>query len=693
MADDARKVSLNVFSRLAFAVGYSLSAAEPALPPAIPFLGEAPTAPVVGTERFARQLASPGESTGFQVDVVSREEVRSFHNTVYLSSERISSGWTGRYDGCEPGTTTEAFKDAVLRRINYFRAMAGVPAGVGRSEVFSTKAQQAALIMSAEGDLSHYPPPGWACYTVEGHEAAGNSNLAWGSEGAEAIDGYMEDYGQGNAAVGHRRWLLYPQTRTMGTGDVPGEGSVRAANATWVFDGNFGKPRPVTREPYVAWPPPGYVPYTQVYTRWSFGHPDADFGSATVTLSSNGVPVAVRLESLSTGIGEPTLAWYAVGANPNVPVPLPKPLQDIDYSVEIRGVRLQGATVNFAYHVQAFDPAVPGPDHVKPVIAGSMQVPVGVPSSYTFTAVPQAEGYQWRQATRETGTVVEGAESNLAGFMDQTSGGYDLAVRSPVASGSFSFHLAHPSPVRMQALVYEKGFLAGPTSELRFKSRLGWASARQRAVVHVSLDEGRSWTEVYGQSGTDGAGEPAFNSRVVGLGAFAGRTLQFRFGYDYAGTGTYFPQTAGGVGWYLDDIEFGNLERLGTMGSPVSVTVPAFRFQPAAAGSYLLQARALVFGGFALDWGPAHSVSASGTAPPTLTWSAPRMSGTQLILDFRVTGGTSPTRYELLRAAGGAWDWAPVAGAEAQVVVPEREFRFTVEAGPGSSGFYRVRGF
>lgn len=628
------------------------------------------------------------------MDVTKREEVRNLHNTVYLSSAGIPLGWTGGYDGCEAGTTSAASQEAVLRRINYFRAMAGVPAGVVLSDIFSAKAQQAALMMSAQNSLSHFPPPGWACYTAEGAEAAASSNLAWGSAGADAIDGYMEDYGPGNAAVGHRRWLLYPQTRTMGTGDVPGNGQVGEANATWVLDGNFGKARPATREAYVAWPPPGYVPYTQIYTRWSFSHPDADFGSASVNLSSNGIPVAVRLEASASGIGEPTLVWYAIGANTAEPEPPSKPSQDIEYSVEIRGVRLRGETVGFTYPVRAFDPAMPGPDHVTPGITGSAQVAVAVDSSYTVTVVPGAEGYQWRQATRESGNVLEGAESGLAGFKDETSGGYDPVVRSPVASGSFAFRLAHPRPGDLQALVFERGFAVGATSELRFKSRLGWASPRQRAAVQVSLDEGQSWAEVYGQSGTGAAGELAYQTRTVGLGAWAGRTVVFRFVYEYSGNGTYFPQSTEGVGWYLDDIEFRNMDRLGTVGSPMSVPGPAFVFQPSAAGSYLLQARALVFGGYTLDWGPAFAVSAAGTTPPRLEWvGAPRLSGTQVVLEFRVTGGTAPTRYELLRSSGGSWDWVPVAGATAQELVPNRDYRFTVEAGPGSSGFYRVRGF
>ncbi|MBL9127624.1 MAG: CAP domain-containing protein, partial [Verrucomicrobiales bacterium] len=217
-------------------------------------LGEAPLPSERARRDAGRPLAPASANDGFRVDVSRREQVRNFYNTVFVSSEGIDEGWTGTYDGCVEGTTTAEFKDAVLRRINYYRAMAGLPAGVVWDAGYSAKAQKAALIMSAQNGLSHFPPATWACYTAEGSEAAANSNIALGNSGPGAIDGYMEDHGAGNKPVGHRRWLLYPQTRVMGTGDVPGGGGRRPANAVWVFDGKFGTSRPETREAYVAWP-------------------------------------------------------------------------------------------------------------------------------------------------------------------------------------------------------------------------------------------------------------------------------------------------------------------------------------------------------------------------------------------------------------------------------------------------------
>ena len=68
--------------------------------------------------------------------------------------------------------------------------------------------------MSANNQLMHVGiPTNWSCFTTSGTNAAAHSNLALGSDGPDAITGYIWDYGSNNFEVGHRRWLLYPQTR------------------------------------------------------------------------------------------------------------------------------------------------------------------------------------------------------------------------------------------------------------------------------------------------------------------------------------------------------------------------------------------------------------------------------------------------------------------------------------------------
>ena len=284
------------------------------------------------------------------IDPTDRQTSLDYFNQVYLASEGIPIGWTGNHADCNAGETSPAFREAVQLRINYFRSMAGVPGTIQLADEYSRKAQQAALMMSVNGQLSHNPPPSWLCYTAEGAQAAGSSNLYLGVYGPAAITGYMEDPGGGNYFVGHRRWILYPQTLEMGTGDIPNASGYWPSNALWVFDENMWNPRPETREDYVAWPPPGYTPYQVVFPRWSFAYADADFSDASVSMSSAGQPIPVALQPVGNGYGENTLVWV-----PELSLGAPPPA-DTAYDVVVTGVKINGLPRDFSYQVIMFDP-------------------------------------------------------------------------------------------------------------------------------------------------------------------------------------------------------------------------------------------------------------------------------------------------------------------------------------------------
>jgi uncharacterized protein YkwD len=286
------------------------------------------------------------------VNTQNREASRTLYLVDDQSSAGIDSGWTGEHATCSGGSTTEAFRLAMLRRINYFRSMAGIPAVTGFDATYTAKAQAAALMMSVNRALSHDPPPGWVCYTEAGDEGAGSSNLYLGVYGPDAISGYIRDPGAGNTAVGHRRWILYPQTQWMGTGDIPPRDGYPAANALWVFDqDHMWGARPETREAYVAWPPPGYVPYPVVYPRWSFAYAGANFGQATVSMTRGGQALAVQVHTPVNGYGENTLVWEPQTSFGSAPP------ADTSYLVTVSDVEIGGETRDFTYTVIVFDPS------------------------------------------------------------------------------------------------------------------------------------------------------------------------------------------------------------------------------------------------------------------------------------------------------------------------------------------------
>jgi hypothetical protein len=660
----------------------------------VPQLGDAPTAPTPEeVARLPRRSISKHGPTGpFTVNTASREEVRNFFNTVYAASEGFSIGWTGDLPTCTPGTTDPAFRDLVTLRINYFRAMVGVPSGITFDPTFNLKDQAAALIMSANNSLSHFPPMTWTCYSANGYEAAGKSNIAIGNAGPDAITAYMEDFGGNNAAVGHRRWLIYPQTQLMGTGDVPDTGANLAGNAIWVQDGHYLDPRPATRDNFVAWPPKGFVPYQLVFPRWSLSFPNANFSSATVTMTSNGVSVAVTKEPLTPNVGENTLAWYQNGLDTSQPFAWPRPTADTVYTVNVQNVSGSGVPTSFSYTVTVIDPQVTGPDTVIPAISGPTQPGVGQGNNYTFTAVPGATGYQWRQSQRAAFTAVEGAENGLTFFTTNTSPDYSVIVSSPKASGSFAFHLAQPQGAD-EWLTYTRASLPGTGAQLQFKSRLGWATPTQIARVQVSLDQGSSWQDVYSQAGNGSSGESAFNTRIVSLDSFAGRSILVRFYYDFTG-GSYFNQTdtSPPVGWFIDDISFTNTEELSNSAIATVASGTNFNFVPAQIGDYALDVRAQVYGQYYLEWGPIKPVTATTVAPMTIAFiGRPTVSGGQIQIDFDVTNFQAGTTFQLLKATDVAAGLTVDGSASVQTIIANSRFRVTTSTGGAPQTFYRVR--
>lgn len=223
------------------------------------------------------------------IDTADRDAVTTAYRAMFARPVP-EMDWTGGHDGCRPGDSSDRLRSETLLRIRFYRAMAGVPSHIEENADLSRQAQAAALMMSAQGELTHHPGTDFACYTPDGDRAAANSNLYLGRTGPSAIDGYIEDPGQGNTDVGHRSTILHPPTRYMGIGHVAGIDGRFPANALWVFDDDVFADVYRTREAdrFVAWPPRGYVPAPIVYPRWSFAIAEADFERAEVSMTVDG---------------------------------------------------------------------------------------------------------------------------------------------------------------------------------------------------------------------------------------------------------------------------------------------------------------------------------------------------------------------------------------------------------------------
>ena len=617
---------------------------------------------------FRADVVTPAPAP-LSVNLTTRAQARAFFNAVYAASENIPSGWTGSLSGTPgtgpvtgtPGATSAAFQAAVQLRINWFRAMAGIPAAIAFDSAEGAMDQQAALIMSANNYLSHTPPATWLLYTSDGATAAGQSNLSLGEDGPDAIDGYILDYGgindvgTSNGAVGHRRWLLYPQTQTMATGDVDATGSFLAANATWILDGNYGGPRPSTRDGFVAWPPPGYVPYQVVFPRWSLSYPGADFSAATVTMTSNGAPVPVSLEALDNpAYGENTIVWDYNGLDGDTDFSAaPKPSADTAYTVAVDGVNVGGKSMNFSYTVTVFDPAVAGTGDAPPTLSGPSQPPVGEGSTYTVAGLPSfASGFEYRTVAVGNAPGSFNASGGLQGIVANVSTGYNDVSSS-------SYYLAMPAAVS-QTLTLPGEYLASSSSSLQFESELGYATSDQVARVQISLDDGNTWSDAYTQPGTGTAGETSYVSRTVSLSAYAGYPFEIRFAYTYDAVngGSLYYETSPGVGWSLNAISFTGVSTAAPGAPSAFEAGNSFSYTPPAAGAVALEARPVLFGNYPLPWGPLLSATAAAPTAPTahlvnLSVRSTAGSGSQTLIGGFVVGGTG-TENVLVRGDGPA---------------------------------------
>lgn len=288
----------------------------------------------------------------------SRANVVQLYQTQYLPGNSVALTWDGSIAGCAPGTTNVEHRQAVITRVNYFRALVDLPPVVLAAGTPTAQAQAAALMMSAHNGLSHTPPMSWTCYSADGAAGAANTNLTLGTRGVAAIDGYMGDAGAGNTAVGHRRWILFPPRASMSTGDVPGGNTPpRPANALHVLGPSTT--RPATPDG-IAWPPKGFVPWQNLpatSNRWSFSFPGADFSGAHVSMSGPAGNVPVTREPLATGFGDNTIVFLPAG------VSYAKPAADTTYAVTLSNVAGAGVPPTFSYTVTVIDPdtAPPAP--------------------------------------------------------------------------------------------------------------------------------------------------------------------------------------------------------------------------------------------------------------------------------------------------------------------------------------------
>lgn len=279
----------------------------------------------------------------------------------FLSSVALLYNVQPNIAACQPGTLKAEVGARVLAALNDIRARHGLPA-VSYAPADEPAVQQSALMMAANGQLSHNPPTNWLCYTGAGATAAGQSNIYLGTGGlrySQDIDlliGWLTDTNNVVANnIGHRRWLLYPFLSTIAYGRVAGvwQGSNRA-DAASIKIINTAQNTSAALPDYVAYPFQDYpARYFDNNALMSFGviasktgnysaNAAVNFSAATISVRARG-GAALAVTNIAydnDGYGLPNnLQWKVTGLAANT-----------IYDVTIGNVNVGGTTRSYSYY-------------------------------------------------------------------------------------------------------------------------------------------------------------------------------------------------------------------------------------------------------------------------------------------------------------------------------------------------------
>ncbi|MBB5350519.1 hypothetical protein HNR46_000747 [Haloferula luteola] len=517
-------------------------------------------------------------TTELSVDTQDRLAVMAFWNRYYTSSSDADEvmDWTGNYAICSPGTVSVAYIEKIERRINFFRAMAGVHAdtlvNTGSTVVIGTTdpykpsvsdtkqeaAEIAAVMFSWAGQISHEPPPAlpYSCWTLAAWNAAYRSNLAIGYHGPDAVDAYLREEEKGvisNPTAGHRRWLLNQGSTDFATGNTPGNGTdtLLPTNVLYVIQSPSEQ---VSYEPkYVPWPSAGFFPDALMTRLWSLSHPNADFSKATVTMTGpDGEIAATITDQELLGQGAPTLVW-------SIPSEWAETDVDADqvFTVHVDGIEILGETESYSYEVTVFDPDELG---MEQPLTGTATPPL-TGANYHFQAIPAADAQGVDVLTTSSADWEEGAENGTMEFIeDGTDDTYELSVSNFKKSGSRSFRmrLTLPSGSGLppsQTLSILRETITGSGSKLKYFLKRGYMGSGEYLDVEVSHDQS-NWTVVDSVVGNN-AVDANFSARNIDLEE--GESVWIRFVLRYA-SGSIYTGNDNRIGCFIDDISISNAD-------------------------------------------------------------------------------------------------------------------------------------
>jgi hypothetical protein len=574
-------------------------------------------------------------SRGFEVNHLSRNDVLGFWHAVYQASEGYEKriGWTGSLAG-NPGTVSRVFADDVERRINFFRAMCGVPANArvnsGSTVVIdpadphkpapstrkSDAAQAAAMMLfrnynpstGTDPAIDHDPKPSLAGWTPAAWNANANGNLAFGLFGPGAITEYMmEEVVSGtatsawNSLVGHRRWCLVPDATDFATGDQPGGSPLQPPTNVLYITQSPGEEIADATPGFVCYPSPGFFPAPVNSRFWSLGREGADFSKAKVSMKdSGGRPVTIAAVRNNATYGNPAVIWEVAG-----PAAAKFVAADQTFHVTVTGIQGAGIPSSHTYSVTLINP-----DRItsNQTLTGSALVNATSTATYGFTPPADCEAVRITTFQRKPATWKEGAEkSPKPKVIGRTSSKYKLLTSSSdkgslgALSKNRSFRLTFPSiydklarGVPDQSFEIDRLILPKSKARLEFAFRRGYMTKGSVLVTELSKDGGATWKQ-FGKpiTGVSDTKYDETSSRAAVSISSSGQPIRVRFRY-YAKKGqpiyTHEAAPKSPTGIFIDDVAFKNCDWLEPRKTTVLPnTASSFVFGKSTAGAPLVK--------------------------------------------------------------------------------------------------------
>lgn len=356
-------------------------------------------ATALATLIIASGIGSPaqaGTPSPNAINTYSRAAVASAYANQWLPTATSPINWTGDAANCQPGTESADSLAKGAQAVNFYRGLAGLDS-ISLTDSQNILAQQTALLMEANGQISHNPDASWKCYTQQGAQGAATSNLFGGGgsfyigSASMPVKAYMDDSGPYNDPVGHRRWVLNPSTVTMGMGTTKGFNALNIAGAPT----DTSRTNPTM----ISFPNSGYFPQQlEPNGKWSLSSAQGvDFSGATVSVKdANGAAMGVIPLSTAEGYGPNTISFEVQGLS------YASGTSEADYKVTVDNMKTNNLPFSYSYTVRLFDgtistsnvaPADPQPTLPTPATPVVPTTPTFGATSYT---IPTSTGVAYK---------------------------------------------------------------------------------------------------------------------------------------------------------------------------------------------------------------------------------------------------------------------------------------------------------